>query len=86
MAKQVENEKGFLVIETSLTECVEKIGGVGICDSCNSSSFSGCYIAALNCWYCPKCYQEWLSKARRYEEDIQIEQRNFDYYSKLLEK
>lgn len=85
MAKKVENEKGFLVIEVSSTEYIEKIGGMAICDSCNEDSFIGYYIAVLNHWVCPKCYQEWIERAKRYPEDIRIEERNFDYYSKLLE-
>lgn len=85
MAKRINDKKGFLVIETSLTECVEKIGGIGICDYCNSSSFTGYYIAVLNCWYCEKCYKNWTQRAKRYEEDSHIEKRNFDYYAKLLE-
>jgi len=84
MAKQIDNEKGFLEIETSMTECVEKFGGLGICDLCNNADFTGYYIAVLNSWYCQKCYQEWLSRAIRYKEDIPFEQRRFDQYSKLL--
>lgn len=84
MAHKVNNSKGFLVAEVSLTECVEKLGGYGICDSCNGTSEKGYYVAALNHWVCPKCYNEWMQRAKNYEEDKPIEKRNFDYYSKIL--
>lgn len=84
MAKKVENPKGFLVIEVSGTENIEKIGGMAICDSCNSHSSDGYYIAVLNHWVCPDCFNEWIERAKRHEEDIRIEQRNYDFYSQLL--
>lgn len=84
MAKKVDNEKGFLVIEVSATECAEVFGGLGICDSCNSFDLKGYYVAVLNCWYCQKCYKEWIERAKRYVEDIPFEQRQFDHYCKLF--
>lgn len=84
MAKKIDNEKGFLVIEVSASECAEVFGGMGICDSCNSFDLKGYYIAVLNCWYCQKCYKEWIERAKRYNEDIEIEERNYKYYSNLL--
>lgn len=84
MAKKVENKKGFLVMEVSAIECVEKLSGAAICDSCNGSAMSGYYIAALNHWVCPKCYEEWMERAKRYPEDIPIEERNYNHYSKIL--
>lgn len=84
MAKKVENSKGFLVIEVSGIESIEKIGGMAICDSCNSHHSQGYYIAVLNQWVCPDCYNEWIARAKRYEEDIRIEQRNYDLHSQLL--
>lgn len=51
MAKQIENEKGFLIIETTLSE-MASIGSLGICDYCNNKTTKGYYIAVLNSWYC----------------------------------
>jgi hypothetical protein len=83
MATKVQNDKGFLVIETTMTETL-KFGGCAICDSCNLADSKGYFIAALNSWYCPVCYNEWLAKATRYKEDIPIEERNYSRASKLL--
>lgn len=55
MAKIVDNPKRFKVIELSRNE-LAKIGGIGICDRCNGTSNAGYYVAVLNCWFCPKCY------------------------------
>jgi hypothetical protein len=86
MAKIVENEKGFKVINVSLSELHEKLGGLGICDWCNMASQEGYLVAVLNHWYCPKCYQEWIEDEDtiRYEEDAPIENRNFERYKKIF--
>ena len=81
--KVVENSKGFRVIEMSMVEVNGLLGGLGICDSCNNASFTGYYIAVLNSWFCPQCYEDWLKRAKRYEEDIPIEERNFERVKRL---
>ena len=79
------NSKGFKVIKASMQEVVA-IGGYGICDSCSSASFYGNIIPALNGhWYCEKCYQEWLKRAKYYEEDREFEARCNEYYLNLLQ-
>lgn len=87
MAKIVENEKGFRVIEVSRTELVEKLGyqgAVGICDFCNRSSSVGYLICVLNSWYCPDCYKRYISNAKRYAEDVDYEFAVFNRYVKLF--
>lgn len=83
MAEVVKNDKGFKVIHCSITEIVD-LGGLGICDYCNNASYHGFYIAVLNAWYCPKCYERWHKEAVYYPEDKPIEDKNFKVYSKLL--
>lgn len=82
MAKKVECGK-FLVIEVSREECI-MWGGAAICDSCNATSGIGYYIAVLNSWFCPKCYEEWKKDAKWYSSDFQIEKRNYQVYAKML--
>ena len=84
MAKKVDNEKGFLVIEVSAAELSAKAGGYGICDYCNTPAEKGYYIAVLNQWYCPKCYDEFCKRAKYYPEDTGTEKRNYELYSKLF--
>lgn len=90
MAKIVENDKGFKVINLS-REDAASLGfgvynsGVCLCTNCNKPCTEDIhYIAALNDTMCKDCYEEWVKGAKRYSEDIPIEERNFNYYKKDL--
>lgn len=87
MAKVIENKKGFKVIEISRRELVEKLsiyGALGICDFCNGTNNKGYYIAVLNHWYCPECYESWLKRAKYYTSDSAVENRNFEQYKQIF--
>jgi len=78
MAKVIENDKGFKVIELSLSEVNKAFGGLGICDYCNKASFTQNYIAVLDQCYCPECYIDFKDRATHYPEDSFIENNNFE--------
>lgn len=80
MARLIEFDK-FLIIESSASELYVATGGTGLCDSCARPSDKGYYIAVLNRWFCPECFEKWKSTARYYPEDMEIEIRNFDFYA-----
>ena len=84
MANIEENKKGFKIIQVSRIEMVDKCDSFGICDSCNETAETGFYIAVMNQWFCPKCYQNWYRRARRYPEDVAIENKNFEFYKKIF--
>lgn len=87
MAKKIENKKGFLVLEISRDELIDKLGeygSTGICDYCASTPKIGYYIAVLNQWYCPKCYEDFIRTGKRYEEDVPFERKNFDLYCQIF--
>ena len=87
MAKVVENKKGFKVIEISRQELLNKLsqyGSVGICDYCGNPTEIGYYVSVINQWLCKDCYQNFLNKSQYYPEDKPIEEKNFNYYSKLF--
>lgn len=42
------------------------------------------YIAVLNQWFCPKCYQAWYHRATYYPEDAKVENRNFEFYKNIF--
>jgi len=88
MAKIIENEKQFKVIEMSYVEAMICFANCcPVCDRClNRKCNKGYYIAVLNEWFCKKCYENWLKTAKKYDDDIEIENRNFEYYKNLLEK
>ena len=91
MAKIVNNDKGFKVISLS-TKDAASLGfglygsGACVCMHCNEVCVSGdiYYIAVLNDTMCKDCYEEWLKDAKRYSEDIPIEDRNFNYCKEAL--
>lgn len=84
MATIENNDKGFKVIKTSLIEMASVYGISAICDSCNNPDFEGYLICVLNQWFCPKCYNEWLGRAKNYPDDRAIEERNFKAYSEIF--
>lgn len=87
MAKIIKNKKGFKVIEITARE-MKKIGYGDVCDYCGETSENGFYIAALNQWFCPACYEGWYrgatNYAKRYDADARVEQKNFANFKNLL--
>lgn len=86
--KDFKNEKGFLILEVSRERMLERLsiyGCQGICDGCLSSPEIGYYVAVLNMWFCKDCFDEWYRDAGRYQEDIPIEEKNYENYKRLLQ-
>lgn len=87
--KEVENEKGFLVLEVTRSELVGALaeyGCIGVCDTCMSSPEAGYYVAVLNQWLCKGCFDSWYQRAVRYKGDIPYEKRHFETFKRLLIK
>ena len=87
MANIKENKKGFKVIQVSRSELMDKLGlygAMGVCDRCNGITSTGYYIAILNQWFCPDCYQDWYHGTKRYPEDVAIENNNFEFYKNMF--
>lgn len=98
MAKVVNNDKGFKVISLSHEEGEALGWGIwhrndadtdNLCDflcmQCNKPIEGELYyIAVLNDTMDKECYDRWYKNARRYTEDIPIEDRNFNYYKEAL--
>ncbi len=74
----------FLVIEATSLEMYSACGSPGICDYCGQPSENGYYIAVLNSWYCPECYEKFKELAVWRHHDHVIEGKNYQYYGKLL--
>lgn len=91
MARRIENNKGFLIIEMTPEEAID-ICGFGcyeelICDDCNERlNDYECvyYIPVLSSVFCKQCYIDWVNYATRYDEDIEYETKQFNHYAKLL--
>lgn len=76
--KEIQHERGFKVIQCSLVEIARLGCNMPMCDRCNNATFDGYYIAVLNRWFCPSCYEEYISRATWYPEDSAIEDRNYE--------
>lgn len=88
MAKKVENNKGFLVLEINREEMMDKLskyGCLGICDNCNNMPATGYYVAVLNRWLCKGCYDKFVRTVDRYPEDIPFEEKKFSSYCRLFD-
>lgn len=86
MARQIENDKGFLVIQCTVGELMQiEPGTMGICDYCNNADLQG-YIPCVlgHKWYCNKCYHEWIQRAVNYPDDKEFEYRVFADFKRRL--
>ena len=90
MAKKVENDKGFLIIEMDYLEAVKialfGFDGAIICDQWNDIiNEKYYYIAVLNKAFCKNCCDDFISKYERHEEDIAYEKRHYNFYVEKIE-
>lgn len=88
MAKVVDNYKGLKVLEITRQEMMDKLtryGCLGICDMCSRPTSVGYCVAVINQWMCKDCYDDFIKPFNRYDEDIEIENRNFDRYCSLFD-
>lgn len=87
MAKVVDNYKKFKVLEITRQEMMDKLtryGCLGICGMCNRPTSVGYYVAVIDLWMCEDCYNDFIKSFNRYEEDMRIENRNFDRFCNLF--
>lgn len=83
----IDNDKKLKVIQCSSEEMSLATGNpLPVCDNCIADCENGYYVAVINRWLCESCYQEFMEYAKRYEEDCEVENRNFDTYLGLLKK
>ena len=88
MAKIIENAKGFKVIEITGREMM-KIGCGYMCDHCGQPHYGkGYYVAVMNHWLCPTCYENWyifaINYATKRNAEGRVETKNFERYKTLL--
>ena len=80
MAKKYENPKNHLVIKMSWREYVAITDGFGFCSCCSTQDFDHCgyYVALVDDWYCPTCYDAYMSGAVRSSVDLEKERQNYN--------
>lgn len=92
MAKKINNNKGFLIIETTLDEAINKCmfgyQNELICDQCNKTIEDKdeviYFIAVLNMAFCKECYEDFIAKSKHYEEDEDFEKKQYNVVAELL--
>ena len=83
--RDVMNEQGFRILKVTKEELeIATDQECCFCDSCMKTPEYGYYVAVLNCWLCPQCFNRWLNNAIRYPEDTEVEERNYQRYRALL--
>lgn len=92
MAKKIKNKKGFLIIEMTVEEaindCMFGHAGEIICDGCNKYTNNPediiYYIAVLNMAFCKECLDEFLNRQEYYEEDEDVEKKNYNFIARMV--
>lgn len=86
MRRIEETNNGYYYADVSIRECIGW-GGLGLCDTCNEPIVDGGHlIFILGSCLCDNCFNDWLSRSKRYEEDIQIQQDNSEQWFKAYLK
>lgn len=60
-----------------------KMGGLCICDYCNSLDVDGYLVPVLNSYLCKKCFYEWQKDCVHYPEDDEIEKEIMKEYESI---
>lgn len=83
--REITNEQQFRILKVYKEE-LEKATKQEqcCCDNCLATPEYGYYVAVLNRWLCPRCFNHWLKNAVRHKEDILVEERNYQLYKNLL--
>lgn len=81
--EKIKTKCGYIAYKATAIE-MATIGGLGICDYCNTPSSEGYIIPVLNRWYCPECYDRWNNEAEFFEEDLEYEERTAKLYESLI--
>lgn len=92
MAKKIENKKGFLVIEMTVEEAINKCmfghNDEIICDNCNKDMVNPndviYYVAVLNMAFCKDCLDEFIERQDRFEEDADVEAKNYEFIADMV--
>lgn len=69
-------DNGYSYITCSPEDCFNW-GGMSICDNCGNPMHEDIYlIFVLGRAICKECFDEWLKRSKRYEEDLYLQKQN----------
>ena len=76
-------EHGYSYLKCKQKDCFDW-GGFAICDYCGEVMTDDVYlIFILGSAYCPKCFNDWIKRTTRYEDDIQLQEQNQERWYKF---
>lgn len=75
-------KQGYSYLKCTAQDCYEW-GGAAICDDCGEHMTEEVYLVyILARAYCPKCFDDWIKRATRYEDDLQLQKQNHERWYK----
>ena len=80
--------QGYMYAVVSKEDCYSW-GGFAVCDLCGENFEKGYLTFVLNNCVCEKCFNEWLQRAKTYEEDLRLQdecaEKWFEYHFRKLD-
>ena len=74
-AKLNYTKQGYSYIKCTREDCFNW-GGGSICDNCGNPMEEMYLIFILGRALCQDCFDEWIERSTRYEEDLQLQRQN----------
>lgn len=78
--------QGYMYVEVTKEDCLNW-GGFAMCDLCGEMFEKSYLVFVLNGAICEKCFNEWVQRAKRYEDDLRLQEECYeDWFKFYLEK
>ena len=85
-ARIEKTQEGYMYAKVSNVDCF-RWGGMSVCDTCNEIFNEGYLVFALGRCICPKCFEEFASRHTVYEEDLALQEANYEgWFSYYLDR
>ncbi|MBO7615006.1 MAG: hypothetical protein J6T15_04860 [Bacilli bacterium] len=81
MKKLEETNNGYLYAKVSRLECLSW-GGMGMCDFCGKDMDEGYLVFVLHSCICPECFNTWIGRSKKYEDDLNYQDERADGWFK----
>lgn len=82
LSKLNYTKQGYSYIKCTADDCFDW-GGMAICDDCGEIMEEDVYlIFILGRAYCKKCFNDWIKRAKRHEDDIRLQNERHLYWYK----
>ena len=76
-ARIEKTKQGYMYAKVTTEDCFNW-GGMSVCDTCNEMFEEGYLVFVLGRCICPKCFKEFASSTKAYEEDLLLQEENYE--------